>query len=118
MADPTTETDKERYARLHRENMAQIATRLGELTHYVYSERVIALLNALRNHHGCVTPAEEFVLDTLSDYSLGGFTPEVAERSLKSFRENFDDAVEVARVMLAQYPNLLTPPPAAPEGKE
>jgi hypothetical protein len=57
---------------------------------------------------GCITPAEEFITDLVGDYGYrGGITPELVEDRLKRFRDDFTDAVDVARRFAKAHPDLI-----------
>lgn len=70
-----------------------------------------AAWKAIKSNHGCDTPAEEFVSSIASYYlrSLNpennrGLTPDYVADQLETFRDNFRDALAVARHFNARYP--------------
>ncbi|MCU1327489.1 MAG: hypothetical protein JWN34_2859 [Bryobacterales bacterium] len=69
------------------------------------------------NHRGCTTPAEEMILDLVRGQALGGWaaiTPDDIEKYLKSFREEFDYAIEAAKSTVANYPGDVLGGPDCP----
>ena len=114
-APTTPEAEKQRERREFQEAVAEIATRLHELDHSYDARRVLAVLNALRDDRGSITPAEEFIGSILGTYAHhGALTPEDVEEDLKAFRESFTDSIENARRLLKQHPDQFTAAPAAP----
>ncbi len=106
METTTQETEEQREKREYREALVEIVNRLHELNYRWNAQRLLAALDAiLIDEGGCITPAESFVLDLLGTYHFHhGLTPDDVEQNLEEFRENFTDAVKVARYMAERYP--------------
>ena len=102
--------DDERHERQHRENMAEIVSRLHDITYSVPSRQLLGFMNILRDENGCVTPFEEFIVELVTDYAWGrSVTPDDVEDQLKEFRESFDMTLETARLFTTHYPESLKP---------
>jgi hypothetical protein len=71
-----------------------------------YSRKVLgSLVKIMNDNRGCFTPAEEFILDLVNQHAdWRKMTPDIVEEELKTFRENFDEQVEIAREMVLKYP--------------
>jgi hypothetical protein len=101
------EADQREVDRQYWEMMGEIAARIHEIDGYLNARRVLALLNVMRDFMGSITPAEEFILDLLGEYSYRGVTPEYVESGLADFRANFSDGLAVTRRFNATYPELV-----------
>jgi hypothetical protein len=58
-------------------------------------------------HRDCTTPAEEFILDIVEHHAYGGWasiTPDSIMEDLKTFRADFEDAIEAAKLHVRNYP--------------
>jgi hypothetical protein len=54
-------------------------------------------------------PAEQFIKSLMIYYTYFALTPDAAARDLETFREQFEDAIDDAKRMLKQYPDLVKP---------
>jgi hypothetical protein len=71
-------------------------------------QEVALFVDICENDHGCTTPAEEFITDLVAVYQRGGgLTPGQAAEVLDKFRENFTDALGIAKRFNALYADVL-----------
>ena len=74
------------------------------------AELLGACLKISRKDRGSSTPGEHFLLSLLLYYAWHGsssMNPDSIEREFDEFRDNFEDAVTVARDMLRDFPEYL-----------
>ena len=103
------QAEKEQHERQYRDIMAEVATRLHEITDLWNAQRLLAFLNIVRDDEGCTTPAEEFLLDLLQASYYRGVTPEYVDFKMGEFRENFNDVLEATKQFTARYAEALKP---------
>ena len=96
-----------------RNTVAGAANALGD----VKIRLLAAAADALALETGCFTPEEEFIQGVLNFYSWGMLTPANAEESWDNFKGNFNDGIELARMMYGRHPELFgtAKPPTATE---
>jgi hypothetical protein len=62
----------------------------------------------LRNHSGCTTPAETFLINlTRQHVTAEPLTPDDIDHEVQQFRDDFETAVRDARLFAHQYPTLV-----------
>lgn len=77
------------------------------------TELLEVCLTVLRRWSGCITPSEEFIWHQLLTYGVNGkLQSKMIRQDLESFEENLSDAVQTARLVAKQYPELLQEPAA------
>lgn len=65
------------------------------------------LLLISRRNDGCTTPIERFICELVFDYGYGALTPEDIKQDFKTLTDDWDDAVEVARLFAQEHPELM-----------
>ena len=77
------------------------------------TELLEVCLTTLRRGSGSITPSEEFIWHQLIAYGVNGrLESKMIRQDLQSFEENLSDAVQAARLVAKQYPELLQEPAA------
>jgi hypothetical protein len=92
--------------------MAPHRTPLEEVT-LTERELLEVCLTILRRDRGTYTPSETFIYTQLIAYGVHGkLTVQMTRRDLEQFDEDLSDAIETARLLVKQYPELLQTPAA------
>jgi len=65
------------------------------------------LLVILRRFDGCTTPIEECISKLVFNYGYRALKPDDFDDEIKTMNENWNDAVEVARLFAQEHPELL-----------
>jgi hypothetical protein len=70
----------------------------------------------LRNGRGSDYPAEELIQTLVMDYIYAGaLTPAIVQREVDQFIEDYEDLIDDAKRVLAEYPDAVKAAPAAAE---
>ena len=68
-------------------------------------------LKVCEQNLGSITPAEEFITALVFAHSAHhGLTPSEAKLRFEEFSDNFEQAIKTARLVSAQYPELMSEP--------
>ncbi len=71
-------------------------------------EFISGALNIYRNYEGCNTPTEELIVNLVNACTWReALTPAAVEGYALTFKDSFNDAIEDARRMFKQYPELV-----------
>ena len=66
--------------------------------------RVTAAVDALERARGCITPAETFVEDVLTEYAWGRFSPDRIQEALETYRSDLESMTEGVTDLVRRYP--------------
>lgn len=66
--------------------------------------RLVLFVEVLEKYKGFTTPAEEFIANILFDYERNNLTPDSAHEAIKTFTENYQDAIAIAKNFIGRNP--------------
>jgi len=93
---PLTETEVQQM----RQSVIEAAMEFDE--HYL--PYMAAAVKAVRNHNGFTSPAENFLLNVLSDYDHKHLTAGTIQQGLDEFKENFESVQSIVAKFAEQFP--------------
>jgi hypothetical protein len=68
-------------------------------------QRLVLFVEVLENHKGFTTPAEELIANILLDYEHNDLTPESAHEAIKTFTENYQAVIAIAKNFIGRNPD-------------